>query len=43
MEINYELDKITIVSNVLCDHLGVDSKDLNKTLKKKEKWLIMQK
>lgn len=36
MEGNYELDKITIVSNVLCAHLGVDSKDLNKTLKKKE-------
>ena len=33
---NYELDKIIIVSNVLCAYLGVDSKDLNKTLKKKE-------
>ncbi|WP_300382592.1 hypothetical protein [Clostridium sp.] len=36
MENNYELDKITIVSNVMCAHLGVDSKELNKTLKKKE-------
>ena len=36
MEGNYELDKIAIVSNVLCSYLGVDSKELNKTLKKKE-------
>lgn len=36
MENNYELDKIAIVSNVLCAYLGVDSKELNKTLKKKE-------
>lgn len=36
MENNYELDKIKIVSNVLCAYLGIDSKDLNKTLKKKE-------
>lgn len=30
------LDKITIVINVLCAHLGIDAKEINQKLKKKE-------
>lgn len=36
MSIEYKLNKITIVTNVLCAYLNIDSKDLRETLKKKE-------
>ena len=41
MSIEYKLNKITIVTNVLCAYLNMNSKDLRETLKERNKYLYL--